>query len=207
MSPEAWYLLAAAFLLGAMSPGPSLAVVLRNTMVGGRKRGVATGAGHGCGFALYAFAMAYVITNALALHDSTVDILRWGGTGLLIYLGYSFIKHSLSGPYEFAEDTEDSAESHAGFSQGFGIAFFNSKILSWHIAIMAPLLPAGLALESVIKIGLLGLVIDSSWYVSVVLVLTRGDGIKKLRSVAHRIDLFMGVLMFVFAFLLMGDYL
>jgi threonine/homoserine/homoserine lactone efflux protein len=72
---------------------------------------------------------------------------------------------------------------------------------------MAPLLPAGLALESVIKIGLLGLVIDSSWYVSVVLVLTRGDGIKKLRSVAHRIDLFMGVLMFVFAFLLMGDYL
>ncbi|SVB07832.1 uncharacterized protein METZ01_LOCUS160686, partial [marine metagenome] len=37
VTPEAWAALSAAFLLGAMSPGPSLAVVLRNTMVGGRK--------------------------------------------------------------------------------------------------------------------------------------------------------------------------
>ena len=30
------------FTLGAMSPGPSLAVVLRNTISGGRKQGIAT---------------------------------------------------------------------------------------------------------------------------------------------------------------------
>ena len=32
--------------LGAMSPGPSLAVVLRNTISGGRTQGVLTGIGH-----------------------------------------------------------------------------------------------------------------------------------------------------------------
>ena len=41
-------------VLGAMSPGPSLAVVLRNTVAGGRLRGVMTGLGHGIGFFLYA---------------------------------------------------------------------------------------------------------------------------------------------------------
>ena len=40
MNPEAWVALATVFVLGAMSPGPSLAVVLRNTMVGGRRQGV-----------------------------------------------------------------------------------------------------------------------------------------------------------------------
>ena len=38
--------LASVFVLGAMSPGPSLAVVLRNTIAGGRSQGVATGIGH-----------------------------------------------------------------------------------------------------------------------------------------------------------------
>ena len=35
--------------MGAISPGPSLAVVLRNTISGGRTQGVMTGIGHGIG--------------------------------------------------------------------------------------------------------------------------------------------------------------
>ena len=53
MNPEAWVALATVFVLGAMSPGPSRAVVLRNTMVGGRRQGVMTGIGHGIGFGIY----------------------------------------------------------------------------------------------------------------------------------------------------------
>ena len=45
MNPEAGVALATGFMLGARSPGPSLAVVLRNTMVGGRRQGVMTGIG------------------------------------------------------------------------------------------------------------------------------------------------------------------
>ena len=40
--------------MGAMSPGPSLAVVLRNTISGGRLQGIMTGVGHGLGFGIYA---------------------------------------------------------------------------------------------------------------------------------------------------------
>ena len=38
--------------MGAISPGPSLVVVLRNTISGGRKQGVMTGIGHGVGLGL-----------------------------------------------------------------------------------------------------------------------------------------------------------
>ena len=55
MGPEAWAALAVVFMLGAMSPGPSLAVILSNTISGGRRQGIATGLGHGIGFGIYAF--------------------------------------------------------------------------------------------------------------------------------------------------------
>ena len=57
MEPVAWDVLLAAgtvFFLGAVSPGPSLMVVLRNTMIGGRRQGVMCALGHGLGFGLYA---------------------------------------------------------------------------------------------------------------------------------------------------------
>ena len=50
MEPVGWEVLLAAgtvFMLGAMSPGPSLMVVLRNTMIGGRRQGVMCAVGHG----------------------------------------------------------------------------------------------------------------------------------------------------------------
>ena len=58
MSPEEWVALATVFIVGAMSPGPSLAVILSNTISGGRSQGIATGIGHGIGFGVYAFLAA-----------------------------------------------------------------------------------------------------------------------------------------------------
>ena len=87
MNPEAWVALATVFVLGAMSPGPSLAVVLRNSMVGGRRQGVMTVIGHGIGFGIYAFLAAAGIATALSLHESTEMILKWGGIALLLWLG------------------------------------------------------------------------------------------------------------------------
>ena len=55
-------------ILGAMSPGPSLVVLLRNTMEGGKTRGVACGVGHGIGFGIYAL---IAITSIAQLKAST----------------------------------------------------------------------------------------------------------------------------------------
>ena len=79
MGPEEWAGLTLVFTLGAMSPGPSLAVVLRNTLAGGRQQGIMTGIGHGIGFGIYAFLAALGIATALSIHDSTEIILKTGG--------------------------------------------------------------------------------------------------------------------------------
>ena len=102
MSPEAWLALAMVFTLGAMSPGPSLAVVLRNTISGGRKQGIATGIGHGIGFGIYAFTAALGLATALSVHSGVEVLLKWGGTLILLWLGITFLSHAINGPKDLS---------------------------------------------------------------------------------------------------------
>ena len=194
--------LATVFILGAMSPGPSLAVVLRNTMVGGRRQGVMTGIGHGIGFGIYAFLAAAGIATALTLHESTEVVLKWGGIALLLWLGFNFLKASRGEPYESPGDASHGPSGRVGFAQGFAIALLNPKILAWMLALYAPFIESDIDTETLLGMGLLGMAIDGTWYVTVATVLTRGDRVSKLRAQARRIDAAMGVLMFVFAALI-----
>ena len=75
------------------------------------------------------------------------------------------------------------------------------------LALYAPFIEAEMGMQTLLGMGLLGMTIDSTWYVTGATVLTRGDGVAKLRSQAHRIDAAMGLLMFFFAALLFGGYL
>jgi len=202
VTPEAWVALATVFSLGAISPGPSLAVVLRNTMVGGRRQGVLCGIGHGIGFGIYAFLAAAGIATALTLHESTETILKWGGIFLLLFLGVKFLKASMGEPYESSNEDSHGPSGRAGFAQGFAISLANPKIAAWIVALYAPFIEADISIETLFGMGLLGMTIDGTWYVTVATVLTRGDGVSKLRAQARKIDAAMGVLMFVFAALI-----
>ena len=207
MSPEAWAALAVVFMLGAMSPGPSLAVILSNTISGGRRQGIATGLGHGIGFGIYAFLAALGLATALSMHEGAQFVLHWGGVAILLWLGFRFIKSSLSGPRAPEGNMEDGPSEASGFFQGFMIALFNPKILAWMLALYAPFIEADVSIETLLGMGALGMGIDGTWYVTVATILSSGNGVDRLRSNAHLIDGCMGILMFVFAGLLASGWL
>ena len=207
MEPSAWAALAIVFALGAMSPGPSLAVVLRNTMTGGRSQGIYTGIGHGIGFGIYAFLAALGIATALSANEHVEQVLRWGGVVILLWLGTTFLRHAMAE----RGDEQDQAEQHApsdriGFIQGFSIALLNPKIMAWMLALYSPFIEADFPMETLIGMGLLGMSIDGAWYVTVATVLTTGDRAERLKSTAHLIDGAMGVLMFLFAYILVSGF-
>jgi len=202
MEPSQWALLASVFTLGAMSPGPSLAVVLRNTMVGGRSQGVSTGIGHGIGFGFYAFTMAFAFHTVLSLNESVQFAIQWIGTAILVWLGGTFLIGAFSEDSGGTDETPHRTMKHHGFTQGFLIALFNPKILAWMIALYSPFIESGMSLSTLIGMGLLGMVIDGTWYVTVATVLTTGDRVDALRSKSHYIEGAMGAMMLVFAVLM-----
>ena len=204
MGPEEWAGLTLVFTLGAMSPGPSLAVVLRNTLAGGRQQGVMTGIGHGIGFGIYAFLAALGIATALSIHESTEIILKTGGIVILVWLGYIFINSAREGPRNDSQENDLIPQNRQGFIQGFLIALLNPKILAWMLALYTPFIEADVDIKTLLGMGFLGMLIDGTWYVTVATVLTTGDRVLKLKSISHIIDGLMGILMFIFALLLIG---
>ena len=77
MDPAALLGMSIVCAMGAMSPGPSLAVVLRNTISGGRTQGVMTGIGHGIGFAIYAFIAVMGLYALLLANEDFFNLLQW----------------------------------------------------------------------------------------------------------------------------------
>ena len=207
MELGAWVALATVFALGAVSPGPSLAVVIRNTVTGGRSQGIATGLGHGLGFGIYAFLAAAGIATALSTNMHVEQALKWGGAVLLLWLGTSFLRHALAEKDTILDsERKYTFSGKVGFFQGFSIALLNPKIMAWMLALYAPFIEADLQMRTLMGMGLLGMTIDGAWYVTVAMTLATGERVERLKSNAHLIDGAMGVLMYLFAYILVSGF-
>ena len=165
----AWEAILAAstvFFLGAISPGPSLLMVIRNTIVGGRRRGVMCAVGHGIGFGLYAGVAIFGLIVLLEQAPQVFLVLQLIGIALLFWYGWLMWHHA-------KDEIEESFEGEArGFLEGFSIAFFNPKIALFLVAVLAQVLDAGMSLATKLVIGFIGMAIDMIWYVLVAVFLT-----------------------------------
>ena len=184
-------------VMGAMSPGPSLAVVLRNTISGGRTQGVMTGIGHGIGFGIYAF-IAVMGLSALLLADERIfNLLQWAGAGVLIWLAYNMLTYSPSGPVK-----EHEGSGRRGFSEGFMIAFLNPKILVFLVAVFSQFIDPEMTNPDRFIMAFVAGIIDTTWYVLVATVLAGTSIIDKLRANAVIIDRSIGTVLLMLAILL-----
>ena len=182
------------FFLGAISPGPSLLMVIRNNIVGGRRRGVMCAVVHGIGFGLYAGVAIFGLIVLLEEAPGVFLGLQWIGIALLIWYGWLMWAHSDE------EVTEDSVEKEArGFLEGFSIAFFNPKIALFLVAVLAQVLESGMSLETKLVIGFIGMAIDMAWYVLVAVFLTGTPLLDWLRSNGSIVNRLTAVVLWGFA--------
>ena len=188
MEAIAWDILLAAgavFFLGAISPGPSLMVVLRNTLIGGRRQGVMCAIGHGLGFGVYAGMAVFGLIVLLEEAPEIFTGLQLLGCLLLVWYGWSMWNVEAEHLFD-----EDQASGRQGFAEGFAIAFFNPKIALFLVAVLAQVLEADMSFASKAAVGLLGMTIDTLWYIIVALMLTgtsRLDVLKSNAQLIHRI--------------------
>lgn len=87
MDLQAWAQIALVCALGAMSPGPSLAVIVRNATAGGRRQGVMAALGHGLGITVYAFAAVTGLALVLLAWPPLHQVAVWAGAALLAAIG------------------------------------------------------------------------------------------------------------------------
>lgn len=185
--------------MGAMSPGPSLAVVLRNTISGGRLQGIMTGVGHGIGFGIYALIAVTGLSALLLAHDSLFTLLQWGGALVLLWLSYNMLTYTPSD-----EGKEHESSGRKGFIEGFLISFLNPKILVFLVAIFSQFIDPEMTEFERFFMAVLAGIIDTTWYVLVAAVLAGTSLIDKLRSNSVIIDRAIGTVLSLLALALVA---
>ena len=183
--------------MGAVSPGPSLAVVLRNTIVGGRMQGIMTGIGHGLGFGIYAFIAVMGLSSVLLANAQLFNLLQVLGALVLIWFAFKLIAHKQS---DLSVKYEESG--YRGFFEGFMIAFLNPKILVFLVAVFSQFLNTDINSSDRFFMAIIAGAIDTMWYVFVAAVLAGTTIVDKLRENAAIIDRLIGIVLFMISILL-----
>ena len=199
MNITQWSQLVLICIMGAMSPGPSLAVILRNTLSGGRTQGVMSGIGHGLGITFYAVVAVAGLVAIINTIPHFFSVAQIAGSFFLIWIGGKMIISFFKKDYAANENISSKNSAHQGFLEGFLIAFLNPKIAVWLLALFSQFVePDALLAEQFILVSTVG-VIDASWYCLVAFLASSGRLVKGLQHNASRIDFGMGILLTILA--------
>ena len=169
-----WSQFAIVCLLGAMSPGPSLALIIRNSINFNRMSGIVASIAHGLGICVYAIITVIVLEFILRNSELIFFVIQICGSLFLIILGLTFV---------FKKNNENQIETFeinsSSFAQGFIIAIINPKILIWFTAIYSQFIDINASLLNKTILVLTPSIIDAIWY-SLVAILVTGYGLKEI---------------------------
>jgi threonine/homoserine/homoserine lactone efflux protein len=198
MDLSAWLSIVGICLLGAMSPGPSLAVVVRNTLRGSRRAGIVTAVAHAGGVGGHALLTVTGLTALFALQPGWRQLLAWAGALYLAWLGYRALRSGGIAPLPL--DTAAQAGSlGAAARDGLLIALLNPKLALFFLALFSQFISARPALVEVIILVSTATLIDAGWYSLVATWLSRPGVLERLRRHARRIDQISGVVFILLA--------
>ncbi|ASJ75835.1 LysE family translocator [Granulosicoccus antarcticus] len=197
MTLTVWLSLFTICLLGAMSPGPSLAIVARHALAGGRKNGLATAWAHAFGIGIYAFITLIGLAVLLQQSPLLFKYISLAGAAYLAYLGFNALrsKGGIAAKLEAGEDTTILQSAR----EGFLISIFSPKIALFFIALFSQFVALGNELSNQVIIVATPFVIDGLWYTFITLVLSHSLVVDRIRSKAVLIDRLSGVVLILLA--------
>ncbi|MEZ7277118.1 LysE family translocator [Pseudoalteromonas sp. 68 DY56-GL68] len=168
MTLTEWLSLVLICIMGAMSPGPSLAVVLKHSLHGGMKNGMLAALSHGIGVGFYACASLLGLGSLMTQLPTLYQVLVYGGAAYLAYLGIRILLARSSSQTLNVEKAKPSPR--AALQDGFAIAFLNPKLAIFFLALFSQFIdPENLTFQVGLIMCLTVFVLDTGWYLLVAL--------------------------------------
>lgn len=163
MTLATWLTVVSICILGALSPGPSLAVVLKQTLGGGRRNGVVVALMHGLGIGLYALLSIIGLAAVITASPVAFTILQWGGAFYLAWLGVK----GLAAKRQASTDLPEVPTTTSAARDGFLVVFLNPKIAVFFIALFSQVVGVDTSFAAKFGYAATAMVIDGGWYLLV----------------------------------------
>ena len=186
-------------LLGAMSPGPSMAVVINNAIFKGRNNGILTSIGHGIGIAIYA---TFAVLGLGLIIETNLFIFNGLKILSIIFLIFIGIK-SILNKEKLSIEKKDIKKNTISFLQGFSISILNPKILVWFIAIYSQFMSIDNELIFNIYLVSIAGIVDACWYIILTLVVTTASALSFFQTKLMLIQRVQGFLFITIGLMLL----
>ena len=187
-------------LLGAMSPGPSMVVVINNAIFKGRFHGLLTSLGHGIGISIYALFAVLGIALIIKTNLFVFNVIKSSSIIFLIYLGIKSIIDKDKLDFE----KKDLSGGFTSFLQGVSISLLNPKIFIWFVAIYSQFMSLENGNVYNLTLILTAGIVDTVWYVILTLLVTSNIALEffknknvLLKKFVGGVFIIIGVLLFV----------
>ena len=198
MDLNTWTKIALVCLLGAISPGPSLLLVIRSTLNGGRRQGFSFAIGHGFAIGIYAFIAVTGIGLLVLNIPEALQIINWCGIVFLLYIGLQTIRS----PHNINSNNSNDTSLHwkRAIVEGFLAAFLNPKITIFFIAVFSQFISDDFSWRERVIITITASGIDCVWYLFVAFVLSGPVFMTWLHRYKNLVNIVGGSLLILAAF-------
>ncbi|UUS61478.1 LysE family translocator [Acinetobacter sp. YH16056_T] len=154
--------IAAALLLGAMSPGPTSIYVAKNSIAISRKHGLFTALGTGLGAAIFGLLAVLGLQAFLLAVPSAYLALKICGGLYLLWMAFKIIKHAKE-PIEAGDASSSEMSLRRAFTTGLITQLSNPKIAIVLASIFTALLPKEIPTYFYFVLPVLCFFIDAGW--------------------------------------------
>ncbi|MDB4002286.1 LysE family translocator [Oceanospirillaceae bacterium] len=192
MTLTTWFSLVAICCLGAMSPGPSLAVVLRHTVSNGRIHGVITAITHAIGVALWALLTVWGLALLVVEWPLMYKFLTYAGAAYLMWMGIKALRSNGAGPLNVVPAAAPISEAAR---DGLMVSLLNPKLAFFFTALFSQFVSAELLLVDKLIMTGTASIIDALWYIIVAVALSHSKVLEKLQRRSALIDKISGVVL------------
>ena len=195
-----WIFLASACLAGAASPGPSIALLSKTVMDGGRRAGLVFGLAHGLGIFFYAFLVAFGLSVTLSFVPFLIKFLNVAGLVFLLWLAYFMLSSSFALSDSDQKKFQISNTLFGNFGSGFLIVFLNPKIALFFLAIFTQFVGDASSFQEKAIMVFTATIIDTSWYVFLTFIIALPKFRRFLQSNSRSFEFILGCFFIVLCF-------
>lgn len=160
-----WLSIVGICMLGAMSPGPSLAVSVQHTLQGGFGMGARVAIAHGLGVGLYAMGCLFGLATLIVASPMAYGLLQWVGAAYLCWLGIKAL--GLKTLAKKTEQPQPNSRTKSAWADGFLIVFLNPKIAVFFLALFSQVIDSQTPWLGKMLYAMTAMIIDAGWYLIV----------------------------------------
>jgi threonine/homoserine/homoserine lactone efflux protein len=184
-------------------PGPDFAVVTKNTLAGGRRRGWWSAIGVASSNCVQGAAAAAGISAVIVRSQPVFHAIKWAGVAYLLYLAFQALRSARRGEYAPTNGTGDreptAREAIGGWRQGFLSNITNPKVLVFYLAVLPQFLDAHSSVGVLLLYAFSHATLSLTYLLTLVTFLHRVRRVIERRRVRRSLDTVTGVVLLGFS--------